>query len=35
MIIENSYFGNLRSQLGGAIYLTDSVENKRNYGTDL
>ena len=35
MIIDNSYFGNLRSQLGGAIYLTDSVENKRNYGTDL
>ncbi len=35
MIIDNSYFGNLKSQLGGAIYLTDSVENKRNYGTDL
>ena len=35
MIIDNSFFGNLKSQLGGAIYLTDSVENKRNQGTDL
>jgi predicted outer membrane repeat protein len=35
MIIENSYFGNLKSQVGGAIFLRDSLENKRNFGTDL
>jgi hypothetical protein len=35
MIIDNSYFGNLKSQMGGAIYLTDSEENKRNYGSDI
>ena len=29
MQIDNSYFGNIKSQVGGAIYLTDMPENKR------
>ncbi|TNV88247.1 hypothetical protein FGO68_gene13755 [Halteria grandinella] len=34
MVITNSLFSNLKSQMGGAIYLTDQPENKRTTTLD-